>query len=54
MRVKASVLGTFDGPTLQQAIKEMDGEKLRQLPSVRSERPDRELLAARFSRFVSV
>jgi putative restriction endonuclease len=32
-------------------IKEMDGERLRQLPRSRSERPDRDLLAERFSHF---
>jgi hypothetical protein len=31
VRVRDSVLQTFDGPTLQHSIKEMDGERLRQL-----------------------
>ena len=51
VHVKESVLATFDGPTLQHAIKEMNGEALRQLPRTRAERPDRELLAARFETF---
>lgn len=51
VHVKEAVLQTFDGPTLQHAIKEMNGERLRQLPNVRSERPDRDLLAERFDRF---
>jgi hypothetical protein len=45
------VLQTFDGPTLQHSIKEMHGEMLRQLPSSRSKRPDRNLLEERFSTF---
>ena len=51
VHVRHSVLDTFDGPTLQHSIKEMHGERLRQLPATRSERPDRELLEERFSRF---
>lgn len=51
VHVKESVLATFDGPTLQHAIKEMNGERLRQLPRSRAEQPDRELLAARFDTF---
>lgn len=51
VHVKASVLETFDGPTLQHAIKAMNGEQLRQLPVLKSERPDRDLLAERFEQF---
>lgn len=51
VHVRHSVLETFDGPTLQHAIKEMHGERLRQLPTARSEKPDRDLLAERFERF---
>jgi putative restriction endonuclease len=51
VHVRESVLATFDGPTLQHAIKEMDGEVLRQLPISRADRPDRELLAERFELF---
>lgn len=51
VHVKESVLSTFDGPTLQHAIKEMNGETLRQLPALRAERPDRDLLAERFAGF---
>ncbi|MDO8389032.1 MAG: HNH endonuclease [Actinomycetota bacterium] len=51
VHVRHSVLETFDGPTLQHAIKEMHGERLRQLPAARSEKPDRELLAERFEVF---
>jgi putative restriction endonuclease len=52
VRVRDSVLKTYDGPTLQHAIKEMDGEPLRQVPTDRSSRPDRDLLAERFTRFL--
>ncbi len=51
VRVRNSVLQTFDGPTLQHSIKEMDGERLRQLPSAPAELPDRDLLAERFELF---
>lgn len=51
IRVKESVLETFDGPTLQHSIKEMNGEKLRQIPTTKSHRPDRDLLAERFEKF---
>lgn len=51
VHVKESVLDTFDGPTLQHSIKEMNGERLRQLPQSKAEQPDRELLAERFETF---
>ena len=51
IQVKESVLKTFDGPTLQHSIKEMNGEKLRQLPSEKASYPDRDFLAERFARF---
>lgn len=51
IHVRESVLSTFDGPTLQHAIKEMDGEALRKIPRAKSERPDRDLLAERFEVF---
>jgi putative restriction endonuclease len=52
IHVKESVLATFDGPTLQHSIKEMDGETLRQIPSEVSSRPDKSLLAERFEKFL--
>lgn len=51
IHVRESVLATFDGPTLQHSIKEMNGEKLRQVPTLRTNQPDRELLAERFQTF---
>lgn len=51
VHVRESVLETFDGPTLQHAIKAMNGERLRQLPRSRAEQPDRDLLAERFETF---
>ena len=53
VHVKDSVLATFDGPTLQHSIKEMDGEALRQIPKETSSKPDRELLAERYDKFLS-
>ena len=52
IHVKESVLATFDGPTLQHSIKEMDGEELRQIPTETTSKPDRELLAERFEKFL--
>jgi putative restriction endonuclease len=53
IHVKDSVLATFDGPTLQHSIKEMDGEALRQIPKETSSKPDRELLAERYNNFLN-
>ena len=49
--VRESVLATFDGPTLQHSIKEMNGKSLQQIPSETASRPDKELLAERFEQF---
>lgn len=51
VHVRESVLATFDGPTLQHSIKEMNGEVLRQIPTEKSSQPDRELLAERYEVF---
>lgn len=51
IHVKESVLATFDGPTLQHSIKEMNGETLRQIPTAKAQQPDRDLLAERFKAF---
>jgi hypothetical protein len=53
VHVREEVLATVDGPTLQHAIKEMNGEFLRQVPANRSSRPDKNLLAERFEKFRS-
>jgi len=54
IHVRESVLATFDGPTLQYSIKEMDGEALRQIPPEAASKPDRALLAERFEKFLRV
>lgn len=51
VHVKESVLATFDGPTLQHAIKEMDQQRLRTIPHAQHDRPSRDLLDARFEVF---
>ena len=51
VHVKESVLDTFDGPTLQHSLKEVNGERLRQLPRSKANQPDRDLLAERFEAF---
>ena len=50
--IKESVLETFDGPTLQHALKAMHGLTLAQLPHRREERPEPELLEERYSKFL--
>jgi hypothetical protein len=52
VRIKESVLDTFDGPTLQHALKEIDGAQLAQIPTRTVERPDRGLLDERYQRFL--
>lgn len=51
VHISESVLKTFDGPTLQYALKEMHGESLRQIPSHHTQHPSRDLLAERFEIF---
>ena len=51
IHVRESVLATFDGPTLQHSIKEMNGKSLQQIPSDPPSKPDKELLAERFEKF---
>lgn len=51
--IREEVLATIDGPTLQHALKGMHGERLGQVPTARSERPDRELLDERYQRFLA-
>jgi putative restriction endonuclease len=51
IHVRESVLATFDGPTLQHSIKEMNGQELKQIPQENASKPDRELLAERFEAF---
>jgi putative restriction endonuclease len=52
VRIEESVLDTFDGPTLQHALKEIDGAQLAQVPTRTVERPDRGLLDERYQRFL--
>jgi len=54
VHVGRETLDTFDGPTLQHALKEMHGQSLGQVPSRRADRPNRDLLAEKFERFQSV
>ena len=51
VRIRDSVLDTFDGPTLQHTLKEMHGRKLAQLPTRPTDKPSRSLLEERFERF---
>lgn len=51
IRVRHDLLDEIDGPTLQHSIKQLHGELIR-LPAKRAARPDQELLAERYERFV--
>jgi putative restriction endonuclease len=51
VKIRESVLETFDGPTLQHALKEMNNEPLRQLPHAKYDKPSKELLAERYEKF---
>jgi putative restriction endonuclease len=51
IHISDRVLKTFDGPTLQHSLKEMNGKKLGQVPDRRDQQPSKELLAERFDRF---
>jgi putative restriction endonuclease len=53
IRIKESVLDTFDGPTLQHALKEIHGAALAQIPQRSTDRPNRLLLEERFERFLA-
>ena len=50
IHIAESVLAEHDGPTLEAAIKEYHGRRI-QVPRHAEDRPDRELLAARFEEF---
>lgn len=53
VEVQRVVMETTDGPTLQHSLKEMNGQKLRQLPSHHGQLPDKDLLAERFEVFLA-
>lgn len=53
VHIRDDVLAENDGPTLEHAIKGVNGSPLRVLPDRRRARPDRELLAERFEQFSS-
>jgi hypothetical protein len=53
IHVQDSVLATFDRPTLQHSIKEINGEALKQIPDDHANRPDRDLLEERFQKFLN-
>ncbi|MEO5973950.1 MAG: HNH endonuclease [Ilumatobacteraceae bacterium] len=51
IHISELALNTFDGPTLQHSLKDMNGESLRQIPILQTQHPSRELLAERFEKF---
>lgn len=52
VQVRHDILAEADGPMLRHGLQEMHGQPLRELPSLRKARPDRERLAARFEEFL--
>ncbi|MFD6894120.1 HNH endonuclease [Rhodococcus sp. NPDC060086] len=53
VEIRKDLLDEIDGPMLQHGLKERHGQKLMVLPPTRSERPDRDLLAISYERFLS-
>lgn len=51
--IRADLLVEIDGPMLRHGLQERHGERLRVVPDRRAERPDSELLEARFARFLA-
>ena len=51
--IREDLLAEIDGPVLQHGLQECHGERLRIVPSARSERPDPEFLDERFQAFVA-
>lgn len=54
VKVKKTVLDTTDGPTLQHSLKEMNDQRLRQLPAHHAQQLDKDLLAERYESFLAV
>ncbi|KZF06759.1 hypothetical protein A2J03_24015 [Rhodococcus sp. EPR-157] len=53
VKIRADLLDEIDGPMLQYGLKERHDQKLMVLPSVRAQRPDRDLLSISYERFRS-
>jgi len=51
--IRADILEETDGPLLEHGLKRLHGQPLRKVPRRVTERPDRELLALRFERFLA-
>jgi putative restriction endonuclease len=51
VEIRADLLDEVDGPMLEHGLKGRHGQPLMALPTVRAERPDRELLDRRYTRF---
>lgn len=49
--IREDILDEVDGPILEHGLKRLHGEELRVIPTVRAQRPDRELLARHFEEF---
>ncbi len=53
VRIRGDILDETDGPLLEHGLKGMHGQRLRKIPASLRERPDRELLAVRYERFLA-
>ncbi|NLE80830.1 MAG: HNH endonuclease [Rhodococcus sp.] len=53
VEIRKDLLEEIDGPMLEHGLKERHGQKLMVVPAVRGERPNRDLLAISYDRFLS-
>ncbi|PID53032.1 MAG: HNH endonuclease [Micrococcales bacterium] len=53
VRIRADILDETDGPLLEHGLQRLHGQKLRKIPSVRREHPDKDLLACRYEQFMA-
>ena len=51
VEIRADLLEEIDGPMLEHGLKGRHGQRLMVVPTVRAERPDRDLLDERYSAF---
>lgn len=53
VKIREDILTEIDGPLLEHGIKALHDSKLRVVPRVRNERPDRDLLDLHYQRFIA-
>lgn len=53
VQIRTDILGETDGPLLENGLKALHGRNLVAVPRSSRERPDRDLLAVRYERFLA-